>query len=131
MSTSQHRILVTAKSLFVGSVVALADYWLWPQLNSERLVFFDNTTQSVVHREQDFELMRSNMDDFFDQWNTQACFRDFQFNCNFYIFIATYGLYTVGTFLSCLAIHSAPRFGLSFSVMSGSTFSTPCRQNQN
>lgn len=122
MSTSQHRILITTKTFIVGTALALADYWLWPQLNSERLVEFDNITQTVVHRDQDFELMYANMDDFFDQWDTHACIQNFEMNCNFYIFIATYLLYTFGTFMLCLALHSAPRFGLTVAVLSGSSF---------
>lgn len=103
-------------------MVAALDYWLWPQLNSERLVSFDNATLAVVKAEPDFVIMRENMDDFFEQWDTGACIENFQLNCDFYIFLATYCLYSFSTFMTCLSLHPMPRYGIGVSIFAGSIF---------
>lgn len=122
MSSSQRRIVASCRLGLIGTLVAALDYWLWPQLNSERLTSFDNSTSTVVTATADYELMRTQMDDFFDQWNTKTCINDFELNCNFYFFMITYCLYSFSTFLSCLTLHSIPRYGIGFSIFAGSSF---------
>jgi hypothetical protein len=108
----------------IASVVFLGgmDFWLWPELFTEKISFFNNQTGEIQSRQPDFDKVRLYFDDFFDQWHTSHCF-DAQ-TCDFHMFVVTYFCYMVGTMAGCGVLSSSamPRFGIVLSGTTGSLF---------
>ena len=103
-------------------VVAAADFWLWPQIFTEKITVYDNQTQTVTVKQADFEQVRLYLDDFFDQWHTSSCFG--QNDCDFIMFLVTYATYTTACFVSCIVVTAShmPRFGIVLSGITGTFF---------
>ena len=122
MASSSEGVLSFVKLSALTGFVGTLDYWLWPQLNSERLMQYNNITAVVAPIQPSNEQMKLYLDDFFDQWHTQECLHSGELQCEFYLFLATYALYGMGTFAICAMMHKMPRFGLAYAIADGSFF---------
>ena len=122
MSTSSEGVLAFVKLSAFTAVVGALDYWLWPQLNSARLLVIDNSTQELMAIDSNKESVEDYLDDFFDQWHTNECLHDQNYMCEFHLFLATYGLFGLGTFTICAMMHKLPRFGLAYAIFDGTFF---------
>uniref|UniRef100_A0A6C0KBS5 Uncharacterized protein n=1 Tax=viral metagenome TaxID=1070528 RepID=A0A6C0KBS5_9ZZZZ len=122
MASSSEGVLSFVKLSALTGFVGTLDYWLWPQLNSERLMQYNNITGVVAPIQPSNEQMKLYLDDFFDQWHTQECLNSGKLQCEFYLFLATYALYGMGTFAICAMMHKMPRFGLAYAIADGSFY---------
>lgn len=96
------------------AAVASLDFWLWPQMFTEKLMYYDNQTQMLVQQRPDFEHVRSYIDDFFDQWHTNTCYTTQ--DCDFIMFLMVYVLFSMSSVSTCAMLQEMPRGCMSFSV---------------
>lgn len=107
-----------------GSIILFGglDFWLWPEIFTEKITFFNNQTGAIIVKEPDFTQVHLYLDDFFDQWHTSKCF--LTQTCDFDMFLITYLTYTMATMGGCIILSSPamPRLGIVLSSMAGSFF---------
>lgn len=99
-------------------VMGAMDFWLWPQMNYEDTITVHGNLTSIPSKEVQWQSVSLYLDDFFDQWHTDNCFKTL--DCEFINSLVLFGCYSFISIMSVMMNYTIPRFGIGISIFAGS-----------